>query len=83
MTLTALKPREATERELLDLAEFMESTGEQEAQEILERSAVAVFEDYITDGPGYGGKTLVVLWPAGFCEIYGWNKDGVLEGRDG
>jgi len=32
-------------------------------QGLIEGAAVAVFDDYITDCPGYSGKVIMVIWP--------------------
>jgi hypothetical protein len=37
----------------------------EEARELVCNSWVAVFDDYMPDGPGYCGKVAVVVWPGG------------------
>jgi hypothetical protein len=51
---------------------------EREAEhDCVERAAIAVFDHYITDGPGYAGKILLVVWSGspGFHEVYTWQND--------
>lgn len=52
----------------------------------LNRFWIAVFDDYITDCPGYAGKVLYLVW-GGYpqaCDVFTWDKDGiVLEGSHG
>ena len=31
----------------------------------IEDAAIAVFDNYISDGPGYAGKVMLVVWPGG------------------
>jgi hypothetical protein len=40
----------------------------------------ALFDDYVTSSPGYAGKVLVVVWPAGasITETYIW-RDGHID----
>ena len=37
--------------------------------------ASIAFDGFITDGPGYAGTVLVVVWPAGVTETYAFDKD--------
>lgn len=37
----------------------------QETKDALDQAAVAVFDGYISDGPGYAGRVATVVWPGG------------------
>ena len=42
---------------------------------------IAVFDDYITDAPGYSGKVMVVVWalsPRDY-DVYIWDEHGRLK----
>ena len=64
-----MSPRKPTKKELEELRRYLIENGEviceeAEVASLLQNSAIAVFDKYITDGPGYCGKVLVVVWPA-------------------
>lgn len=46
----------------------------------IEAARVAVFDNYISDGPGYTGSLMVVIWGGGpeTFELYGWDLMGQL-----
>lgn len=81
-----MKPREPNTRELFEL--MMLEVGKFavagkyaiEEEELVEgwiqQSAIAVFDGYITDGPGYKGKLMVVVWCGGpeFTSTYIWEN---------
>src|SRR6266699_1639661 len=52
-----------------------------EAEGWLESAAVVVFDNYITDSPGYAGKLLVVVWPASptMTETYIWRDGHIVQ----
>lgn len=64
-------PRCPTNEELAQLAavttpSISPSTVEiKEQVERLEESAIAVFEGYVSDGPGFAGTLAVIVWPGG------------------
>jgi len=41
---------------------------------------IAVFDDYITDCPGYAGRVMSVLWGAApdTCSVFTWDDRGNL-----
>ena len=71
------KPRKPNENEKNALAFWVaEEMGGFEANDhfsegrmLVEEAAIAVFEDYVSDSPGYAGKVMMVVWPGG-PEIY-------------
>jgi len=78
-----MKPRIPTSAEKQELANLLISEAGYEQDEIagiIESSAVAVFDDYITGGPGYSGKVMVVVWEASpsIFNVYTWNN-GLIE----
>ncbi len=60
-------PRQATPKELLEIA-LCCSTGGPDLETVqghLEGAAVAAFDHYTTDSPGYQGTVYAVIWPGG------------------
>jgi hypothetical protein len=53
-------PRTPTPQEYHDIGQCIGGDGA-----TLDGAAVAIFDDYITDGPGYHGKIAMVVWPGG------------------
>jgi hypothetical protein len=43
----------------------------------IENAWLAVWDHYITDGPGYAGKVLAVVWAGApsFVQSYTWSKE--------
>lgn len=78
-------PRKPTEEEYLQLfsleweRQYGGSKNDPKEEETLRAfirdAAIAVFDGYITDGPGYVGKIMVVVWTGSptFYEAYTWN----------
>ena len=74
-----IEPRKPNENELNQLREYLavemgcwHNETDEETENInglLENAAIAVFDDYITDCPGYVGKVIMVVWP-GAPEMY-------------
>jgi hypothetical protein len=48
-----------------------------EEEENIDRIWICVFDDYITDGPGYAGPVMVVVWGGdpSFTETYIWMRE--------
>lgn len=48
-------------------------------EESIDNQSIAVFNDYITDGPGYAGKLMVVVWGGApeFTETFVWTKNKI------
>lgn len=78
------EPRRPTQEEMHQLACYIHYKGSygedlEEAKALVEETCVAVFDDYITDCPGYAGKLMMVVWggsPA-FYEVFIW-RDGEI-----
>ena len=78
-------PRLPTETEKRELAEWLLSyenenpTPENIAEKIplVEAAHIAVFDNYMTDGPGYAGKLMSVVWSGGpdIHEVYTWENN--------
>ena len=77
------KPIKGEKKELVTYIlydEFGKSSVSREDKEnvegLVEQAAIAVFDDYITDSPGYAGKVMVVVWsgdPA-YTDTYIWDR---------
>jgi|SRR6266566_3820163 len=80
-----MKPRKPTGEEKRELVEYVAmqkyqhpteadlKEAREEAEGWLAGAAVAVFDHYITDGPGYTGKVMVVVWAyPEMTETYIW-----------
>lgn len=50
-------------------------------RDLIETSYIGVFEDYMTDSPGYAGKVMFIVWPGSpsFFNLLIWNEEGTLE----
>ena len=81
-------PRQPTEvernelYELLHTMHFFDGTDEDlptVIHEAIDRAAIAVFDDFTTDGPGYSGKIMMVVWTQDLAhyELYNWDKNGL------
>lgn len=85
------KPTEGEKKELLEhlifekyLNEPSPETRQEEFDTINNNAYIAVFDDYITDGPGYAGKVMVVVWSGApeFTETYYWPRPILPEDKD-
>lgn len=72
-----MMPRKPTEEEYYQLFCLLWSDPEdkEDTMASIKGAAIAVFDGYITDGPGYAGKIMVVVWTGSptFYEAYTWN----------
>ena len=78
------KPTEAEKEELIAYNTkrmYRNPTNEEKEEQrgFVEGASIAVFDNYITDGPGYAGKVMVVVWSGSptFTETYTWNKGNI------
>jgi hypothetical protein len=74
--------RKPTKTEKQELARYEANIEGQELEDmarVVECSAVAVFDDYVTGGPGYSGKVMMVVWEASpsIYDVYTW-KNGQI-----
>ncbi len=76
-----MNPRKPTEEEKKEIVayllenDFENDENERENVEgYVENAAIAVFDDYITGGPGYSGKVMVVVYDGATTqtETYSW-----------
>jgi hypothetical protein len=82
-----MKPRRPTTAEKAELIAYLvrtlyvAATDEDRAYEAreVENGAIAVFDDYATDGPGYAGKVLMVVWGGSpsFAQVFTWGAGGI------
>ncbi len=81
-----MNPRKPTQEEKQELLEsviaekYLKTPTEEERQDdagMIENAAISVFDHYITDGPGYAGKIMVVVWSGdpSFTETYIWDRE--------
>jgi|SRR5947207_8156918 len=80
-----MEPRIPTEAEKEELLEEVitqkysnppSDEGRQDDADAIENASIAVFDNYITDSPGYAGKLMVVVWSGdpSFTETYTWDR---------
>lgn len=81
-----LTPRNATEEEINELYDLllcygMDNYEGMSREQVFEGCAIAVFDDYITDCPGYTGKLLVLVNSGDPCytHTFIWDKAGIKE----
>ncbi len=82
-----MNPRKPTEEEKEQLVQYLwlenyiDPTEEDKVQqrEFVDRAAIAVFDHYTTDSPGYSGKVMVVVWPGspGMTQTFTWNREEI------
>ena len=64
------------------LAGWLRNQGHEEdtATELVETACVAVFDDYASDGPGYAGKLMTVVWGGGpsFFDVFIWEGEWMI-----
>ncbi len=80
-------PRLPTSSEIAELKEYLldglglgilgEDEPEKQAQDYLEQSAIAVFENAQFLRDGYGNKVMTVVYPneVGYFEVFIWDKN--------
>ncbi len=77
-------PRVPTDTEKEELAaynaqrKYTNPSQEEREQErsFVEEAHIAVFDNYISDSPGYTGKVMVVVWGyPNITEVYTWKKE--------
>jgi hypothetical protein len=62
---TAEEKQELTEYIMTEICGYNYDADEfTEMRNIIEDTHIVVFDNYITDSPGYAGKVIVVLWHA-------------------
>ena len=82
-----MNPRKPTEEEkeqlvqYVILSQYRNPSDEEEQQErgFVEGAAIAVFDHYMTDSPGYAGKVMVVVWPGspGQTQTFIWQREEI------
>lgn len=82
-----MQPRTATTEEKKQLIAYcvnsyyreLSSSDPAEQESFVGNAAIAVFDRYSTDGPGYAGKLMTVVWSGSpsFYTVFIWT-DGVL-----
>ena len=82
-----MNPRKPTEAEKEELIAYNTKRSyknpteadKEDEQGFVENAAIAVFDHYITDSPGYSGKVMVVVWGGspGLTETYIWNREEI------
>jgi hypothetical protein len=80
--VVTVQPRKPTEEEKEQLIHYVREhqfpdpmdENRETVPGYVERASIAVFDDYITDNPGYYGKIMMVIWSSGpvFYNVYIW-----------
>lgn len=83
-----MNPRKPTNEEKNKLIEYMltndyanDKSERENVEGYIKNAAIAVFDDYVTGGPGYSGKVMVIVYDGGTnqTETYSWdNADGKI-----
>ena|SRR5947207_794403 len=86
-----MNPRKPIEQEKQELVEFLLShdykNDENERENIVgyfENAAIAVFDNYVTGGPGYAGKLMVVVYDGApeQTETYIWQRENWIDEKE-
>ena len=77
------RPRKANREEVEKLVDYWEENygcSEEESRPVIENAYTAVFDHYITDGPGYTGKLMLVAWSGSPCfyECFIWKEGQIV-----
>ncbi len=82
-----MNPRKPTQEEKEQLVQYLwlknyvDPTDEDKKQEqdFVENAAIAVFDHYITDSPGYSGRVMIVVWRGspGQTQTFIWNREEI------
>lgn len=80
-------PRTPSVGELKELVSWLCSIGHDQevATDLTESASVAVYDNYVTDCPGYAGKLMSVVWSGSpsFFDVFIWEKGRLTRsGRD-
>ena len=80
-----MNPRVPTAEEKQQLCDYQVETlylhsvdADRKVEEsVIDAAAIAVFDDYIADTPGYTGKMMMVVWPGSpvFYDVYTWDAE--------
>ena len=82
-----MNPRKPTDEEKEQLIQYLwmsnyvnpkeEDIAQQ--REFVDRTAIAVFDHYTTDSPGYSGKVMLVVWSGspGLTQTFIWNREEI------
>jgi len=82
-----MNPRKPTKEEKNEVVEYLlandykdDKSERENVEGYVENAAIAVFDEYVTGGPGYSGKVMVVVYDGGTnqTETYSWNS---LDGK--
>ena len=83
MSTSSLSPRCPNFEERNQLIHSLCETchDREDAQRFVEDAAIAVFDHYATDGPGYAGKIMSVVWAGSpsMASVYTWQKGELVE----
>lgn len=81
--------RGPTKRELRDILLYLaaqyKSAKLHETVDLIGNAAIGVADHYITDGPGYSGKVISIVWPAGpeTHEVLYYSEGKLLSSKEG
>lgn len=76
--------RGPTEQEFRDILSYLadqyKDSDLKDVAGLLDNAAIGVADHYITDGPGYHGKVVSIIWPAGpeTNEVLYYGREGKL-----
>jgi hypothetical protein len=82
-------PRRPTDQEVNELFNYsvfqegpmLDKEESDQITENVQEAAIAVFDNYISDGPGYRGKVMMVVWPGSpsMFDVYIWSAQHGFE----
>lgn len=77
------KPTEAEKKELIKYHIEDDNWEDETAEPVVGGAYIAVFDDYVSGGPGYSGKVMVVVYDGdpSQTETYIWQRE-TNEGED-
>ena len=75
-----MEPRKPNQKEKQELSQYLAEeyrTELEDEADVVENAYIGVFDSYITDGPGYAGKVMMVVWPASpsIFDVFTWDNE--------
>ncbi|MCA9330789.1 hypothetical protein KC957_01970 [Candidatus Saccharibacteria bacterium] len=69
------EPRIPTHDEIQEIARYYQISTE----DVQDWAYIAVFDNYITDSPGYAGKVIMIVWASSpsMYEVFTWDGETI------
>lgn len=80
-------PRLPTNEERQQLIPYIKQNFEldhEEATDLVDHTAITVFDRYMTNTPGFAGKLMMVVWPGSpaYYDVYTWDETDRIQHQE-